>query len=97
MSPEERELFRDRELFRREKIAQEIQDSLNKTGLKLDSDQRDVFALRYTQERRKIEEALHKEMDHERQIRVNAMLDRLKIEFTPTPTPSPEPPAAASP
>jgi DNA-directed RNA polymerase specialized sigma24 family protein len=89
MSPEERELFRDRELFRREKIAQEIQDSLTKTGLHLDSDQREVFALRYTQERRKIEESLHKEMDHERQIRVTDMLSRLKLEFSSTPTPEP--------
>jgi DNA-directed RNA polymerase specialized sigma24 family protein len=89
MSPEERELFRDRELFRREKIAQEIQDSLTKTGLHLDSDQREVFALRYTQERRKIEESLHKEMDHVRQIRVTDMLSRLKLEFSSTPTPEP--------
>jgi hypothetical protein len=83
MSPEEQELFRDRELLRREKIAAEIQDSLTKTGLHLDSDQREVFALRYTQERRKIEEALRKEMDHERQSMVSDMLSRLKVEFAP--------------
>jgi dsDNA-binding SOS-regulon protein len=87
MSPEEQELFRDRELFRREKIAQEIQEAINKSGLKLDDDQREVFALRYTQERRKIEEALRKEMDQKRQSMVGDMLSRLKVEFTGTPAP----------
>jgi hypothetical protein len=87
MSPEEQELFRDRELFRREKIAEEIQDAINKSGLKLDDDQREVFALRYTQERRKIEEALRKEMDRKRQSMVGDMLSRLKIEFSSAPPP----------
>ncbi len=88
MTPEEQELFRDRELFRREKIAEEIQDALNKSGLKLDDDQREVYALRYTQERRKIEEALRKEMDQKRQLMVGDMLSRLKIEFSGTPAPA---------
>jgi dsDNA-binding SOS-regulon protein len=85
MPPEEQELFRDRELFRREKIAQEIQDSINKSGLRLDDDQREVYALRYTQERRKIEEALRKEMDQKRQVMVGDMLARLKLEFATSP------------
>jgi dsDNA-binding SOS-regulon protein len=82
MSPEEQELYRDRELFRREKIAEEIQDAITKSGLKLDEDQREVFALRYTQERRKIEDALHKETDQERQTMVSEMMGRLKGEFS---------------
>jgi catalase len=81
MSPEEQELYRDRDLLHREKIAQEIQDAENKTGLKLDQDQQEVFALRYTQERRKIEDALRKEMDEKRQGMIDAMMSRLKIEF----------------
>jgi hypothetical protein len=89
MSPEEQELYRDRELFRRERIAEEIQDAITKSGLKLDEDEREVFALRYTQERRKIEEALHKEMDAERQAMVSDMLGRLKTEFSSTPDSSP--------
>jgi len=89
MSPEEQELFRDRELFRREKIAVEIQDAIGKSGLHLDNDQREVYVLRYTQERRKIEEALHKEMDAQRESMVSAMLARLKLEFASTPSPSP--------
>jgi hypothetical protein len=85
MTPEEQELYRDRELFRREKVAEEIQDAINKSGLKLDDDQREVFALRYTQERRKIEEALRKEMDQKRHTMVGDMLARLKLEFSGAP------------
>ena len=92
MPPEEQELFRDRELFRREKVAQEIQDAVIRSNLHLDNDQREVYALRYTQERRKIEEALHKEMDHQRQVMVADMLARLKVEFSATPTPGPATP-----
>jgi dsDNA-binding SOS-regulon protein len=92
MSPEEQELFRDRELFRRQKIASEIQDALGKSGLHLDDDQREVYVLRYTQERRKIEEALRKEMDHQRQVMVADMLARLKVEFSSTPAPAPTTP-----
>jgi hypothetical protein len=89
MSPEEQELFRDRELFRRQKIASEIQDALGKSGLHLDDDQREVYVLRYTQERRKIEEELRKETDHKRQLMVADMLARLKVEFSGTPVPAP--------
>jgi len=91
LSPEAQELFRDRELFRREKIALEIQDAITKTGLHLDSDQAEVYALRYTQERRKIEETLHKEMDQKRQVMLAELLGRLKTEFAHTPTPAPKP------
>jgi hypothetical protein len=89
MSPEERELYRDRELFRREKIAQEIQEAITRSGLHLDSDQREVYALRYTQERRKIEEALRKEIDQKRKSMVTDMLLHLKTEFPATPSPTP--------
>jgi predicted glutamine amidotransferase len=89
MPPEVQELFRDRELFRREKIAQEIQDAIGKSNLHLDNDQREVYALRYTQERRKIEEALRKEMDQKRQSMLTDMLGRLKVEFSPTSAPQP--------
>jgi hypothetical protein len=89
MSPEEQELFRDRELFRRQKIASEIQDAIGKSGLHLDDDQQEVYVLRYTQERRKIEETLHKEMDQKRQLMVSDLLARLKVEFSATPTPAP--------
>jgi hypothetical protein len=85
MSPEEQELYRDREIFRNQHIGQEINDAITKSGLKLDDDEREVFALRYTQERRKIEESLHKEIDAQRQAMITDMLARLKAEFSGTP------------
>ena len=97
MPAAQQDLFRDRELFRREKVAQEIQDAIDKSGLHLDADQREVYALRYTQERRKIEERLHKEMQQKREGMLGDMLGRLRREFSPTPAPAATPAAAASP
>jgi hypothetical protein len=94
MTPEEQELFRDRELFRNARIAQEIQTAINRSGLHLDDDEREVYALRYTQERRKIEEALRKEMDQKRASMVNDMLGKLKQEFGPLSAAPPPPPKA---
>jgi len=93
MSPEEQELFRDRELFRREKIAQEIQEAITKSNLHLDNDQREVYALRYTQERRKIEEVLRKQTDKQRETMVTEMLTRLKGEFSSPPPPTSQKPS----
>jgi hypothetical protein len=93
MSPEEQELMRDRDLIRREKIAMEIQAAIGKLKLNLDDDQREVFALRYTQERRKIEEAIRKETDDERTKMLADMLARLKTEFAADSGPSPAKPA----
>ena len=97
MPPEERNDMREREQFRREKIAQEIEESLRKSGLQLDTDHREVYALRYAQERRKIEDQLRKEVEAKRRPMMRDMLERLKNEFNhfnSTPTPSP---SAASP
>ena len=93
MPSAQQDLFRDREAFRREKVAQEIQDAINKSNLHLDADRREVYALRYTQERRKIEDRLRKETDQKRQGMVTEMLGRLKREFAPaTPAPAPSAP-----
>ncbi len=87
MSPEEQALLRDQQMIRSEKMAQEIQDAISKSGLQLDDDRREVYALRYTQERRKIEETLRKETQAKRQAMVADMLTRLKVEFS---SPSPD-------
>ena len=94
MPPEARELFRDKEAFRREKIAQEIQDAINKSGLRLDDDQREVYALRYTQERRKIEDTRRSETDRKRQSMIGEMLTHLKVEFATSPPPPAKPTAS---
>ena len=97
MSPEERQALILREKNRRNKAAQEIEDAIKKSGLQLDKDRREVYALRYTQERRKIEEQLRKDMEEKRKPLVSDMVERLKVEFQPTPSPSPSPAPAASP
>lgn len=97
MSPEERQALILREKNRRDKAAQEIEDAIKKSGLQLDKDRREVYALRYTQERRKIEEQLRKDMEEKRKPLVSDMVERLKVEFQPTPSPSPSPAPAASP
>jgi hypothetical protein len=75
----------------RDRMKKVIDDTIQKIGLKLDDDQREVFVLRYRQERRKIEEQLRQEMDAKRATEIDAMLQRLKAEFS-----APKP-AAASP
>lgn len=97
MPPEERDAMRGREQFRREKIAQEIDESIRKSGLHLDADHREVYALRYTQERRKIEEQLRREMEAKRRPMMRDMLERLKGEFSHTTAAAPSPSPAASP
>lgn len=98
MPPDEKSALRDREQFRRERIAQEIDNSIQKSGLPLDADRREVYALRYAQERRKIEEQLRKEMDAKRTVKLAEMLNRLKVEFSVAPPAvSPSPSAAVSP
>jgi hypothetical protein len=82
MSPEEQALLRDQDVIRRQRMAQEIQDAIAKSGLQLNDDQREVYALRYSQERRKIEEELRKETQAKRQAMVADMLVRLKAEFS---------------
>lgn len=88
--------MRDREHIRREKIAQEIDETLKKSGLQLDADRREVFALRYAQERRKIEEGLRKEMEAKRRPMMQEMMERLKKEFSPFNNASASPSPTAS-
>lgn len=92
MTPQERNALRDREAFRRQKIFQEIDKSITESGLQLDKDAREMYMLRYTQERRKIEEKLQKELEEKRKPLLEDMNARLKAEFkamTPKPSPSP--------
>jgi len=75
-----------------------IDDAVAKLGLTLDHDQKEVFALRYKQERRKIEEAICQEMRAKRDQQLNDMLQRLKVEFsTPKPAATPSPSPAGQP
>ncbi len=89
MSPEERETMRVREQQRRQKMLKETNDAIASSGLKLDADQRQVYALRYAQERRKVEEKLRKEMEEKRKTLIEEVIQALKAEFNRPPAPSP--------
>lgn len=99
MAPREKQDWQGRAQEMRDRMKKAVDDTISKLGLELDKDQKEVFALRYMQERRKIEEQLRKEMDAKRTTEVDAMLQRLKTEFEPksSPTPAVTPESSATP
>lgn len=104
MTPEERKEMRDNEKLRHEKVLQEIEEALKESGLQLDDKTRDEYVMRYTEERRRIEQKLQMEMQEKRGPLVQDLIARLKAEFqsksSPSPaasSPSPSPAPASSP
>jgi len=91
LPPEERQALMMHEKMRRERMLQEIDEAIKKTALQLDKDRREMFALRYAQERRKIEEQLRREMEEKRRPLLKEMIERLSREFSAQATPSPSP------
>lgn len=89
MAPEEREMLRIREDFRQRQVHQEVEKLLQESNLKLEGSRRDEFTRRYSQERRKIEEKLQRDMTEKRDPQVKELADRLKAEFgSPAPAES---------
>ena len=98
MTPEERETFKrnlhtwqqlppeERQAVRKlanERNREEILNALRESGLQLNDDQREVFALRYLQERRKLERDIQEQAATERARRLPQILSQLKREFVP--------------
>jgi len=81
LPPEEKKALRDKEELRRALVAQEVDAALKESGLELDPERRELFAKRYSEERRKIEEQLRKEAAEKRRPMVHEMVARLKQEF----------------
>jgi predicted metal-dependent hydrolase len=81
MSPEERNVMRQRENLRRETIRRETETALRDSGLHLSPQQRAQFESRYIQERRKVEQALRQQIESERQQQLPALIQQLKKEF----------------
>jgi hypothetical protein len=89
MSPEERNVMRQRENLRRETEAA-VRDS----GLHLNPQERAQFESRYIQERRKVERGLRQQIEAERQKELPALIQELKKEFQidqPTKAPAKKP------
>jgi hypothetical protein len=98
MSPEERNVMRQRENLRRQTIQRETEQALRESGLRLSPQERAQFESRYIQERRKVERSLRQQIEAERQKELPALIQQLKKEFQidqPTkgpPTKQPESP-----
>lgn len=93
LSPEDKRALRDRDELRRKRMRQEIDKTIRDSDLQLDSAQREQFAKRYAEERRKLEEQLRREMQEKRQPRLREIIGKLKEEFS---QPQPATPAAAT-
>jgi hypothetical protein len=100
MSPEERNVMRQRENLRRETIRRETEAALRDSGLRLSPQERAQFESRYIQERRRVEQALRQQIESERQQQLPALIQQLKKEFQidqPTKGPVAKPVESAKP
>jgi hypothetical protein len=81
MSPEQRNLMRQRESIRRQIITREADAAVRDSGLQLNPQERAKFESRYIQERRKVEQTLRQQIEAERQKELPALIQQLKKEF----------------
>jgi hypothetical protein len=81
MSPEERNILRQRENLRQAQIKRESEAALRDSGLRLDQEKRSQFESRYIQERRRIEQGLRQQIETERQKEIPALIQQLRREF----------------
>src|SRR5262252_2111039 len=96
MSPEQRNLMRQRETMRRQIMTREADAAARDSGLQLSPQQRARFESRYIQERRKVEQSLRQQIETERQKEIPALIQQLRKEFQiDEPGKSPGKPAAS--
>jgi len=96
MSPEQRNVMRQRETMRRQIITREADAAVRDSGLQLNSQERARFESRYIQERRKVEQLLRQQIETERQKEIPALIQQLRKEFQiDEPGKSPAKPAAS--
>src|SRR5437762_9995061 len=97
MTPEQRNLMRQRETMRRQTITREADTAVRDSGLQLSPQERAQFESRYIQERRKVEQGLRQQIEAERQKEIPALIQQLKKEFQidqPGKSPVAKPPAS---
>lgn len=87
LPPEERKALADREIMRRKKMEESIQAAMKEAGLQLEGERRAHFVRRYSEERRKLEEQLRKEIEEKRAAMLKDILARLQAEFSSGPAP----------
>lgn len=81
MTPEQRNLMRQRENMRRQIITRDADAAVRDSGLKLNPQERARFESRYIQERRKVEQTLRQQIETERQKEIPALIQQLRKEF----------------
>src|SRR5947208_7005417 len=97
MTPEQRNLMRQRESMRRQTMTREADAAVRDSGLRLSPQERAQFESRYIQERRKVEQTLRQQIEAERQKEMPALIQQLKKEFQidqPGKSPVAKPPAS---
>ena len=81
MTPEQRNLMRQRENVRRQIITRDADAAVRDSGLQLSPQERARFESRYIQERRKVEETLRQQIETERQKEIPALIQQWRKEF----------------
>jgi len=81
MTPEQRNLMRQRETMRRQIMTRDADAAVRDSGLQLNPQERARFESRYIQERRKVEQSLRKQIETERQKEIPALIQQLRKEF----------------
>jgi hypothetical protein len=97
MTPEQRNLMRQRENVRRQIITRDADAAVRDSGLQLNPQERARFESRYIQERRKVEQSLRQQIQTERQKEIPALIQQLRKEFQidePGKSPGTKPPAS---
>jgi hypothetical protein len=81
MTPEQRNLMRQRENMRRQIITRDADAAVRDSGLQLNPQERARFESRYIQERRKVEQSLRQQVETERQKEIPVLIQQLRKEF----------------
>jgi len=81
MTPEQRNLMRQRENMRRQAMTRDADSAVRDSGLELNPQERARFESRYIQERRKVEQSLRQQIETERQKEIPALIQQLRKEF----------------
>jgi len=81
MTPEQRNVMRQRETVRRQVMTRDADTAVRDSGLQLNPQERARFESRYIQERRKVEQSLRQQIETERQKEIPALIQQLRKEF----------------
>src|SRR6267378_5300714 len=81
MTPEQRNIMRQRENMRRQIMTRDADSAVRDSGLQLNPQERARFESRYIQERRKVEQSLRQQLETKRQKEIPALIQQLRKEF----------------